>query len=183
MLIARAHGWDRNLSNNDKAALRKKYKIKKFFNSYTFYNLAFNVRPTEICGKLGNLQINRLNKEIKTREKNFKVFLNSAKKNKELLYPRLSHMSLISNFAFPVVCKSKKYFQLLTKTFKKYNIEIRPIISGNILKQPFIKQYLNQTSKMLKNSNYLHEKAFYFPNNPDLNDEEIKRICFILENV
>ena len=181
MLIVRAHGWDRNLQSKEKKSLRNKFKTKEFFNSYTFYNLGYNVRPTEISGKLGNLQIKNLNRDISVRQKNFFVFLDAVNKNKNLIPLNIKHMNKISNFAFPVICKSKSYFNKMIYNFKKFKIEIRPIISGNILRQPFLKKYINQNFKNLINSDYLHEKAFYFPNNPELSNDDIKRICFILE--
>lgn len=182
LLIVRAHGWDRNLDDREKLNLNKKYKIRKFFSGYSFFDLAFNVRPTEICGKLGNLQIKRLSRDIKIREKNFKIFNKYINKNVNLNKLDLSHMSLISNFAFPVIAKNKFIFDKLKKNFIKNKVEIRPIISGNILSQPFMKKYVNQNPKDLKNSSFIHNLGFYFPNNPHMTKIEIDRICKIIRN-
>ena len=182
LLIVRAHGWDRNLSKKEKSALIRKHKIGKFFSGYSFFDLAYNVRPTEICGKLGNLQIKRLSKDIKVREKNFRKFSEHVNNNINLYKLNLSHMSLISNFAFPVLTKNKFIFDKLTKEFIKNKVEIRPIISGNILHQPFMKKYVNQNPKDLKNSSFIHNLGFYFPNNPNMTKNEIERICKIIIN-
>ena len=181
LLITRAHGWDRNLDDKNKNLLRKKFMVKSFFSNYSFYNLAFNVRPTEIIGKLGNTQINFLNSTLKIREKNFKKFQFSVNQNSNFLSLDLKHMSFISNYAYPIICSSKHYFEYMCDKFYKNNIEIRPVISGNILRQPFIRKYNNQKPNILKNVDYIHNHAFYFPNNSDLNKMEIKRICNILE--
>ncbi len=182
LLIVRAHGWDRNLDEREKLNLNKKYKIGKFFSGYSFFDLAFNVRPTEICGKLGNLQIKKLSRDIKIREKNFKIFNKCISKNVNLNKLNLSHMSLISNFAFPIIAKNKFIFDKLKKNFIKNKVEIRPIISGNILSQPFMKKYVNQNPKDLKNSSFVHNLGFYFPNNPHMTKIEIDRICKIITN-
>ncbi len=182
LLIVRAHGWDRNLSEKEKISLNKKYKISKFFRGYSFFDLAYNVRPTEICGKLGNLQIKSLSKDIKIREKNFKKFNECIDNNINLHKLNLNHMSLISNFAFPVIAKNKFIFNKLINKFIKNKVEIRPIISGNILSQPFMKKYVKQNQKSLKNSSFIHNLGFYFPNNPNMTKNEIDRICRIINN-
>ncbi|WP_371079300.1 DegT/DnrJ/EryC1/StrS family aminotransferase, partial [Salmonella enterica] len=52
--IVRANGWDRNLSSKQQLKWRKKYNIQSEFEAkYTFYDLGFNMRPTEITGFLG----------------------------------------------------------------------------------------------------------------------------------
>ncbi|HEY1645377.1 MAG TPA: aminotransferase class V-fold PLP-dependent enzyme, partial [Candidatus Saccharimonadales bacterium] len=59
--IVRAHGWDRNLSEKGQIKLRDKHKVNStFYSRYTFYDLGYNLRPTEINGFIGNTQIKYL---------------------------------------------------------------------------------------------------------------------------
>ena len=47
--IVRANGWDRNLTAKQQYKWRQKYNIQSEFDAkYTFYDLGFNFRPTEI---------------------------------------------------------------------------------------------------------------------------------------
>ena len=78
---------------------------------------------------------------------------------------------------FPVIAKNKFVFDKLRNNFIKNKVEIRPIISGNILSQPFMKKYVKQNQKNLKNSSLIHNLGFYFPNNPNMTKNEIDRIC------
>ena len=58
-------------------------------------------------------------------------------------------------------------------------MEIRPIIAGNIAKQPFMKdKRFFETD--IPNSDYVASNGFYFGNNPELNEEEIDRIITLL---
>ena len=51
--IVRAHGWDRNLDLVRQENLRKKFKVNStFYSRYTFYDLGYNFRTTEINGFL-----------------------------------------------------------------------------------------------------------------------------------
>ena len=48
LLIARAHGWSRNLKSKKQEVLKTENNIDDFYDKYTFYDLGFNLRPTEI---------------------------------------------------------------------------------------------------------------------------------------
>lgn len=181
--LVRAHGWDRNLTKKDQDKIRKKYNVEStFYSKYTFYDLGYNLRPTEINGFLGNVQIKYLNKIIKTREKNFLTFSRAINKRSDLYYPiRFDHIDLVSNFAYPVVCRSKEVRDRLIAKCKDV-IEIRPIVGGDMTHQPFYKKYMKQYEKLLgnSNSNRIKEQGLYFANNPELDKGEIKTIieCF-----
>ena len=70
--LVRAHGWDRNLKFTKRRELQKKFQINStFYSRYTFYDLGFNLRPTEINGFIGNAQLKFINEVIKKRKDNF----------------------------------------------------------------------------------------------------------------
>lgn len=179
--ISRAHGWLRNIKNNKRKHYIKKFKINKFYENYTFFDLGFNLRPTEINGFIGFHQLSYLNLIITKRYKNFKLFDKASNLNNAFNRLDLRNMNFISNFTYPVMCKTQNLFQEYTKKFKKDKIEIRPLIAGDITKQPFFKKYIKKKYN-LPNTNYLHENAFYIPNRPDLSKNEIKRILSILNS-
>ena len=88
-------------------------------------------------------------------------------------------MNLISNFSFPIICKNQKIFKKYLKKFKKLNIEIRPIIAGNITKQPFFKKYIKE-KYILPNAEIIHSNAFYCPNNYEMSKEDVDRIILAI---
>lgn len=181
--LVRAHGWDRNLNKNEQKKIRKKYNVEStFYSKYTFYDLGYNLRPTEINGFLGNLQLKYLNRIVKSREKNFKTFSRAINKRNDLYYPiRFEHMDLVSNFAYPVVCRSKEIRDRLIAKCKNI-IEIRPVVGGDMTHQPFYKKYMSKYEKLLGNSNSMKikEQGLYFGNNPELTKDEKETIieCF-----
>ena len=72
--LVRAHGWDRNLTEQKQLTMRVKYKVNSsFYSRYTFYDLGFNLRTTEIQGFLGNIQLGYLSEIVTRREQNFFV--------------------------------------------------------------------------------------------------------------
>ena len=92
----------------------------------------------------------------------------------------VSHIDTISNFAFPLVFKEKSSYIKYREKFIKANVEIRPIVSGNICDQPFFKKY-SSFKKKFKNAEITHQNGFYFPNNPELNNEEIEYLINLIK--
>ena len=180
LLIARAHGWSRNLKSKKQEVLKTENNIDDFYDKYTFYDLGFNLRPTEITGYLGNNQINYLDDIISEREKNFKLFNKHAKSNKKFMQLDIMNLDIISNFAFPLVFNNRDDYFEYRNRFMENGVEIRPIVSGNIIEQPFFNKYSNRIYK-LKNATFIHENGFYFPNNPDLTGEEKEFLIDLLK--
>lgn len=174
--IVRANGWDRNLTPAQQLRWRNKHSIKSDFESkYTFYNLGFNFRPTEITGFLGLFQLQFLDQNIKIREKNYLHLEQAVKQNPELIVLKHDHISILSNFAFPVVCKTPKLRKKYLDRFSSAGIEIRPMIAGNIQKQPFYKKHVEDIFD-LPGTDLLHNNAFYCGNYPELTEKDLEII-------
>ena len=174
--IVRANGWDRNLTPAQQLKWRKNYRIKSDFESkYTFYDLGFNFRPTEITGFLGLFQLQFLDENIKTREKNYLHLEKAVKQNPDLIALKHDHIAVLSNFAFPVVCKTPELREKYISRFSKAGIEIRPMIAGNIQRQPFYKKYVKDIFD-LPGTDLLHNNAFYCGNYPELTEKDLEII-------
>lgn len=180
--MVRAHGWDRSLEEKEQSSLRKKNKIDEFYARYTFYDLGYNVRPMEITGFIGNLQINYWGDIVQRRVKNFDKINEAMNDNPDFVRFELDHMDLISNFAVPVVCKDKKTFKKYKKKFQNGGIEIRPVIAGDITKQPFYKKY-SENESACKNSAFIHENGFYFGNSPEYTKSELNELINLLKKL
>lgn len=174
--IVRANGWDRNLTSREQFRWRKKFGVKSEFEAkYTFYDLAFNMRPTEITGFLGLYQLQFLAENIDKRESNFKRLEEVAQANPELVQFNLAHLSRISNFAFPVMCKTPELKEKYLAQFSGAGIEIRPMIAGNIQKQPFYHKY-STALFALPGTDNIQECGFYCGNYPELTEAELETI-------
>lgn len=181
MRIVRANGWDRNLTAKQQMNWRKKYNITSEFDAkYTFYELGFNFRPTEITGFIGLYQLQFLDENISMREKNHLEFEQYIKQNKELRSVIHDHITKLSPFALPVICKSKELRSKYVNQFSGAGIEIRPMIAGNIQNQPFYRKYVKKLYD-LPGTDLLHDNGFYCGNYPELteSDKEIIISCLL----
>jgi CDP-6-deoxy-D-xylo-4-hexulose-3-dehydrase len=160
--------------------LRGRNNIDDFHAKYTFYDLAYNARPTEINGFLGNAQMEYWDEIVLKREGNYKLYQYVLSQNDDFQPMKVPQMDLVSNFAMPVICRSKEAFEKYKSRFVAGNVEIRPIVAGNIAQQPFFKKYVKDAVNC-PNSNLVHELGFYFPNNPELTTDELGIICDMLK--
>jgi CDP-4-dehydro-6-deoxyglucose reductase, E1 len=175
--IVRAHGWDRNLSEKRQVKIRNRFKVNStFYSRYTFYDLGYNLRPMEINAFIGNTQIPYLKEIIKKRNENFFTMGAPIYQCADKYYPiRYTHIDFLSNFAIPVICRSKKIRdELVEKCNGK--VEIRPIVGGDMTQQPFFRKHMKKYAFENPNAKLVHEQGLYFGNNPELTVKEKKTI-------
>lgn len=175
--LVRAHGWDRNLSFVKQTQMRKKFQINStFYSRYTFYDLGYNLRPTEITGFLGQRQLKYLDEIVDKRQKNFLKLAKVLYENNEKYFGiRFSHMDTVSNFAVPLICKNASIRDDLVKKCEGI-VEIRPIVAGDITKQPFFTKHAHVSKNSCPNADIVHAQGLYFGNNPDLTKDEIQTL-------
>ncbi|WP_144038786.1 DegT/DnrJ/EryC1/StrS family aminotransferase [Prochlorococcus marinus] len=174
--MVRSNGWDRNLNSDQKFKIRKTHNILSEFDSkYSFYDLGYNLRPTEITGFLGLNQLKYLNENIKKRNSNHLVLNSVVVDNTDLQSINYDHQDFLSPFAFPVVCKSAEIKNFYFNQFSGAGVEIRPMIAGNIQFQPFYKKY-SKYSTSCPGADFLTSNSFYCGNYPGLSTSDLEII-------
>lgn len=174
--IVRANGWDRNLTAQQQQKWRKKYDIKSELQAkYTFYDLGYNLRPTEITGFIGLYQLQFLEYNIAQRAKNHLYLEKFVKRNPDLILLNRKHISKFSSFCFQVICKTKELKEKYQAQCAGAGVEIRPMIAGNIQHQPFYKKYVKDF-KVLPNTDFIHDNGFYFGNYPELTSSDLETL-------
>lgn len=171
--MARAHGWDRNVSDGEREELRRFYHVGAFDAGYTFYAPGYNLRPTEITGFLGLAQLPLMHEAIKRRQAIYERLAEAQ--SVDFLRLDRKHITTLSAFAFPMVCKSKALRKNYLRRFADEGVEVRPLIAGNIQRQPFWSK-AGLTVRPTPGADMLHEQGFYAPLRPDLSEEEIVTI-------
>ena len=170
--ITRAHGWARD---------KEGFNNSDFYSRFTFYDLAYNLRPGEINAFIGNLQLELLDENL---SKRYKIYNKISRiiKNKKSIYLMKSNNNYYAPFAFTLIFKDKDTCDYFIKIFEENSIEIRPVISGNITNQPFFKKYSSENFS-LPNCDIVHNQGFYFGINPNFNYNEIELITNLLSKI
>lgn len=166
-LLKRSHGLARELPKEDQEYYRKKYKDIDF--NFLFLTTGFNVRNTELSAVLGISQLKNIDSYIKIRNSNHENFINILKKFNDYFF--VPTKKGISSFCLPFILKRASLKKLLQDFLTNKGIESRPLISGNLLKQPFLSEFLH--SGKFPNADLIHRNAFYIGNNQFVNKSRL----------
>jgi CDP-6-deoxy-D-xylo-4-hexulose-3-dehydrase len=164
--MVRSHGWDRHVTEMQRNELRIKWGVDSFYGPYTFYVPGYNVRPCEINGFIGCEQLKHLNESNAIRRANYKLIREFSSSNNEIYIPDFD----TNAFAIPIICKNSQVRLKYIDKCKVLGIECRPIVAGDITKQPFLEF---NTFEELPNTTIIHETGLYIANHSEFTDSEL----------
>ena len=140
-------GWGRSSATfNESEGITERFRVKvagiDYDAKYIFSDLGYNFLPSEISAAFALEQIKKLKNNISIRNKNFdylKSFFNNYKNYFKL--PEQYVGVKTPWLAFPLVIRKNRIFnrKQMQIFFEKNNIQTRTIFTGNILKQPVMK--------------------------------------------
>ncbi len=158
-----------------------RHKDFKNFDKRTLYpNIGYKLKILDLQCAFGLEQLKRLPDFVKKRQENFDLLIKGLKKfEKYLALPKFLEESEPSWFAFSITLKPQCNFSRedIIKYLEKNNIETRPLLGGNLIKQPAYKD-INFRSAELVNTDYCHENSFYIGCYPGITH---KMINFVLK--
>ena len=140
-------GWGRssavfNESEGIKLRFSKKVDGIPYDGKYIFSEMGYNFLPSEISAAFALEQLKKLKKNINIRIKNFKKLFNFFKKYNHLFELPSQMTSLKTGWlAFPLLIKKNNVIKRkkLQIYLEKNHIQTRTIFTGNILRQPIMK--------------------------------------------
>ena len=157
----RAHGWCRDLPDDNN--LYKK-SGDPFKDSFTFVTPGYSVRPLEMSGAIGSVQLKKCDKFIEERRNNAKYFLKKFKKLKNIVIQKEVGKSSWFGFSIILIDDLAGKRDYVIERLTKIGVETRPIIAGNFMKQPVI-EYFNYIGRgKYESANYLHDNGFFMGN-------------------
>lgn len=170
LLCMRAHGWTRNLPDNNMVSGVK--SDDPFEEAFKFILPGYNVRPLEMSGAIGIEQLKKLPKFIEKRRENGRYL-------QELFidHPYLSiqkETGESSWFGFSLVIKDESDIdrKKLVTHLMANGIECRPIVTGNFAKNDVIKYFDYEISGNLNNAEYIDNNGFFVGNHQlDIKDK------------
>tara|TARA_E500000331_G_scaffold323665_1_gene339413 strand:+ start:79 stop:1254 length:1176 start_codon:yes stop_codon:yes gene_type:complete len=174
--MKRGHGLLRD--SQDKYFIRKTIKkYKNLNNDFIFNTEGFNFRNTEIAAVLGIEQLKRLNKSIKKRNENHRLYLKLLRGD---IFFKDFNLKGSSNYGLHLILKKKnsKLFKKILTILDKNSVEYRLGSLGNQLRQPYLKRLVNKKRIIsLKNTEHMHFFSVYFGNNQFLDQNKIRKLC------
>lgn len=179
-------GWGRSSATfNESEKIEDRFDVKisgiQYDKKYIFSELGYNFLPSEISAAFAIEQIKKLENNISLRERNFnylKEFFKNYSKYFKLpeTYPKVRTPWL----AFPLVIKKNKKFNRreMQIFYEKNNVQTRTIFTGNILRQPLMKnlKYRSHKNTALIADDVM-KNGILLGCHQALNKNDLKRMC------
>jgi CDP-6-deoxy-D-xylo-4-hexulose-3-dehydrase len=145
-------------------------------HKYTYSHLGYNMKITDMQAACGLAQLNSLNEFISKRKKNFNFLYKNLKKLEEfLILPEPEKNSEPSWFGFPLTLKKNHQYkrQDIIKYLSDSKIGTRLLFSGNLIKQPYMKNINFKVHGDLKNTDVVMENTFWIGVYPGLSNQHL----------
>jgi CDP-6-deoxy-D-xylo-4-hexulose-3-dehydrase len=181
MRMKRSHGLAREASDP------KKYQKMwpKIHPQFLFMTDGYNFRSSDLNAVLGMSQLPRLDSAIEQRRENFSRFVQIIESHQGKFH-KVYWQEGNSNFALPFICRNPELTKKMKVTFEENGIEHRPIVGGNLLKQPFLKNYEIAVPRGWKNKltvDLINDNGVYIGNSHFVTKKDMDWLESILEKI
>ena len=174
LLSLRSHGWTRELPKKNYVSNLKSNNL--FEESFKFVLPGYNLRPLEMSGAVGLIQLKKLPKFLKNRRSNAKLFKKVMSEKKDFIIQK--EIGLSSWFGFSLILSKKANLnrQHVIKKLIDLGFEVRPIVGGNFTKNLVTNYFKKEIHEKLENAEWLNENGLYIGNHHILMSDEINSL-------
>ena len=158
----RAHGWCRDLP----AQFELYNKTGSFFkDSFTFVAPGYSVRPLEMSGAIGSVQLQKWPKLLEQRLENYEYFKELFGDVEWMRMQKVAHGES-TWFSFGCVLQGSLRGRRdeVIRLFEQNSIEARPLASGNFLTQPVTKMLKHYNHENYTGAQDIDENGFWVGN-------------------
>ena len=144
--LLRSWGRSSSLFDENSESIENRFNIKldgiDYDAKFVFETVGYNLEGNELGAAFGLAQLEKLQANIKTRQENFKKQCSFFKNYSNFfINPEETHGSNTAWLAFPILINddapfSRREFQIF---LEERNIQTRVVFTGNILRQPMVK--------------------------------------------
>jgi CDP-6-deoxy-D-xylo-4-hexulose-3-dehydrase len=161
LVSLRAHGWTRELSDENFVHKKTGNQWEDLFN---FVLPGYNLRPTEIQGVLGSVQLKKFPKFLLARAENQDYFLSKFANVPGIKLQEVNGTS--SSFGFSIVLTEESGItrSAVIAELSKNRIESRPIVAGNFLRNPVISRMKVIADAFNPAADLVHSNGFFLGN-------------------
>jgi CDP-6-deoxy-D-xylo-4-hexulose-3-dehydrase len=149
-------------------------------HKYTYSHLGYNLKITDMQAACGLAQLDRLEGFIKKRKENFNFLYKNLKELEEfLILPEPEKNSDPSWFGFAISLRKNIRCNRndLVRYLNENKIGTRLLFSGNLIKQPYMKNLFFKVNGDLKNTDFIMENTFWIGLYPGLS---LKHLDYVI---
>ena len=176
----RAHGWCRDLPDDNKIY---KKTGDNFKDSFTFVTPGYSVRPLEMSGAIGSVQLKKWPKMEEQRRKNAQLFQYKFEEFPGIELQKEIGQSSWFGFSILLTNQLKGKRDSVVKALTENGVECRPIVAGNFMRNPVIDYLDYYENGSYPNANYIHDNGLFIGNDiRDLRDN-IDEVYTIIKEI
>jgi len=176
LMMARSHGWGKDLSNSTYDNLMSKNNVDKFHEPFTFFIPGFNLRGTDLQAYIGIGQVEKVEWVASRRHENHMQYIENLSDHLDFQSPQKG--DLISSISFRALVPDGELRKKVVDTLVEHGIETRLFSAGNLARHPFWKVCADGTEFPV--ANLIHKNGFFLPNYPELTLEDVDYISNIV---
>lgn len=149
-------------------------------HKYVFTNIGYNLKPLDLQGAIGLVQLTKLD-EIDQKRKKYKKEIENALLE---FIPSVRSASMLPDadaswFGVPIICSSQEEKEMLVAHFEYHKIQTRSYFAGNILLHSAFKHL--DDFKKYPNSNLALSHVFFLGCAPQYNEKVIDYIRSVIQ--
>lgn len=169
----RAHGWTRDMTNHRELEEANPWIDPRFL----FVNVGYNLRPTEIQGAFGSVQLERLGEFNEQRRTNARFLLDQLSDlSGDLEFVTEQEGARSTWFGFTVLASDGLTRRELSRHLESRGIATRPIVAGNLANQPAFRDNPHRVVGSLANATRIGERGLFIGNHPNLTRPHLEHI-------
>ena len=167
----RAHGWLREVDEESK--LHEQLDgASNFEKKFRFVVPGYNLRPIEMEAAIGSVQLSRAESFFNFRRANHKKIQEILSLYKDIALQESFEGAVWFGFGILLTNELEGKRDILVSYLEKYNIEARPLLAGNFLKNPVIQYIDHIVPKECKNADYIDDNGVMLGSyNRDMTEE------------
>jgi CDP-6-deoxy-D-xylo-4-hexulose-3-dehydrase len=162
--ILRAHGWSRAMAPNSSG--------QEVDSRFRFLNWGFNLRPTELQAAFGIQQLKKLDGMNERRAQlavRFDEYIDSTPYIKRIAVPAKGTSNPLA-LVVQLSGNAARHRDELMSLLEKSGIEIRPVVTGNLARQPAARLLGDIDPTDYPGAEEIHHHGFYLGLNPMFDD-------------
>jgi CDP-6-deoxy-D-xylo-4-hexulose-3-dehydrase len=161
LLCLRAHGWTRNLPKQNRVCVKSD---DDFSEAFRFVLPGYNVRPLEMSGAVGSVQLRKLPAFIEQRRQNARHFVEAFAGDRRFSIQK--EVGASSWFGFGLVIRPEADLPRtrVVERLRSNGIECRPIVAGNFARNPVVRHLEHVIEEPLSGADWIDSHGFFVGN-------------------
>lgn len=177
----RAHGWTRHMHKKDEINAQYPDIDPRFL----FISTGFNLRPTDLNAVIAQVQLKKLNSFNHARNE-VVAFWNNAFgdfiKKGAMMPMQITEHTTPAWFGYPVLCRDESVRNAFRDHLEKNTIETRPIICGNLQRQPALQDYPYRVHENLHGADSVMARGLYWGCHPLMSSQQVNWVVNVVRD-